>query len=179
MILSYKGWNRIFLFCLGLFLGTAFCMKWMEADFRLHDSVFTIIGLEISYDKARIMEIFSQLDEKVKTILSYHLYFDFVFMAGAYTGIASLCMMARYRVSSRFIRQLLQVLAVLQGLAFACDIRENLYLLSWLSEPVIGDDFGLYHTIVLLKWILALAGVFLSVPLQFRKRIDGREKTVF
>ncbi|MBI3140106.1 MAG: hypothetical protein HYZ15_16135 [Sphingobacteriales bacterium] len=179
MVFSYKGWRSVFLFCFGLSLGAAFCMKWMETDFRINDSVFSIIGLEISYDKARVIEIFSQLDEKVKTILSYHLYFDFAFMTGVYTGIASLCMMARYRVSNRFVRQLLLVLAILQGLAFGCDVRENLYLLSWLSEPVIGDEFGLYHTIVLLKWTLALAGVFLSVPLQFRKKAGGNEKTVF
>lgn len=173
MIFSYKGWRRVFLFCFGLFLGTAFCMKWMEADFRVSDQLFTMIGLEISYDKARVMEIFSQLDDKVRTILSYHLYFDFAFMAGVYTGIASLCMMARYRVRNRFTRQLLLFLAVLQVLALGCDVRENLYLLSWLPGQVIGDEFGLYHGIVFLKWALALAGAVLSIPLQFRKRVDG------
>ena len=28
-------WNRLFLFCFGLALGTSFCMKWMESDLRV------------------------------------------------------------------------------------------------------------------------------------------------
>jgi hypothetical protein len=49
MVLSQKQWRNIFLFCLGLFLGTAFCMKWLETRFYFRGELFTIIGLEISY----------------------------------------------------------------------------------------------------------------------------------
>ncbi len=34
------------------------------------------------------------LDDHVRTILGYHLHFDFVFMPGVFPGIAALCMMA-------------------------------------------------------------------------------------
>lgn len=169
MIFSYKGWRNCFLFSFGLFLGTAFCMKWMEPDFVHQGSLFTIIGLEITYDKARIMELFSQLTDPVRRAVFYHLYFDFAFMAGTYTGIAALCMMARFRVQWPWLKQFLFWLAVLQLLAWICDIRENLYLLSWLKEPIIGKEFRFYHPVVIIKWVLALAGILIAVPALLRK----------
>ncbi len=56
---GYKNLQKLFLFCLGLFAGTAFCMKWMESDFVHNGSLFTIIGLEISYSKEKIISILS------------------------------------------------------------------------------------------------------------------------
>jgi hypothetical protein len=91
MIISYKGWKNIFLLCLGIFAGTGFCMKWVEGDFVQNGSLFTIIGLEISYPKEQVSAILSGLDGPVKTILRYHLCFDFAFMLGVYPGIAALC----------------------------------------------------------------------------------------
>ncbi len=180
MILSYKGWRNYFLFCLGLFLGTAFCMKWLETGFYYKGSLFTIIGLEISYDAGRVMDILYNLAEPVQTLLRAHLYFDFVFMAGAYGGIASLCMMARFKVTGHLLRTLLLVLAVLQLVAWLCDIRENLFLLNWLSDKsAIRTIFTEYHFYVIVKWTLALMGALLSIPLLFRKRKGGMENSVF
>jgi hypothetical protein len=166
-----KGWNKLFLFCAGLFLGTAFCMKWMESDFVQGGKTFTIIGLEISYPKEKVMEILSGLDERVRTILRYHLSFDFVFMAGVYPGIAALCMMGSKKVSSGWLKKLLIAMAVLQLVAWGCDIYENCCLLSWIKDPVIGDNFGMYHIIVATKWVLALLGAVLGIGMVFKRRI--------
>lgn len=172
MIFSYKGWKQLFLICLGLFAGTAFCMKWMEADFIYNDSTFTIIGLEISYPEEKVREILSGLDYRVHTILSYHLYFDFAFMAGVYPGIAALCMMARDKVKNKVVKRLLLMLACLQVVALGCDIAENRYLLTWLNKPVNGNEFQFYHIIVFIKWAIALAGALLAIPLAIiRKKI--------
>ncbi len=173
MILSSKGWKNVFLFCLGLFLGTTFCMKWLETGFFCKGELFTIIGLEISYSADRIMDILHQLEEPVITRLEMHLYVDFVFMAGAYGGIASLLMMACYRVTGRRLRQLLQLLAILQLVAWGCDIRENGYLLDWLNnKPDIRSSMTAYHLVVLVKWTLALLGILLALPFVFRKTIQ-------
>ena len=59
MILNYKHWKTLFLVCLGITVGSAFCMKWMESDFLHNGKLFTIIGLEITYSKEKIIEIFS------------------------------------------------------------------------------------------------------------------------
>jgi hypothetical protein len=170
MAINYKLWQKIFLFCLGLFVATAFCMKWMEGDFVQNGQKFTIIGLEISYSKEKLAAILAGLDEHVKTILRYHLSFDFVFMAGVYPGIAALCMMARHKLAAAGIRKILLVLAVLQMLAWGCDIFENYCLLKWIKDPVIGDEFNFYHIVVSVKWIFVLTGALFAVPLAVRKR---------
>lgn len=167
---NYKYWRRIFLFSLGLFIGSAFCMKWMESDFVQNGSLFTIIGLEISYPKEKVIHILSGLDPAVKNILKYHLSFDFAFMVGVYPGIAALCMMARNKSVNNALRKLLLILALLQLVAWGCDICENWYLLKWINNPTIGTDFITYHFIVTLKWILALMAALVAIPLAIRSR---------
>jgi hypothetical protein len=170
MKLNYYRWQRLFLFGLGLFVGTAFCMKWMEDDLVVNNEKFTILGLEFFYTKAKVEAILSALDYRVQTILRYHIYFDFAFMAGVYPGITSLCMMARENIASGRVRKMLFILAVLQLLAWGADILENCYLLTWIKKPVIGNEFEWYHVIVAVKWIIALAGALLSIPLVLRKK---------
>ncbi len=170
MNLSYNRWKSLFLFVLGLFLGTAFCMKWMESDFVANGERFTILGLELFYPKEKVISILNGLDDRVRTILRYHLYFDFAFMAGVYPGITSLCMIAREKTESSLIKKILYTTAWLQLAAWAGDIIENYYLLSWIQKPEIGYEFGPYHFIVGVKWIIALAGVLLSIPFVFRRK---------
>ncbi len=170
MTTNNKGWRMLFLFCLGLFAGTAFCMKWMEGDFWQNGQKFTIIGLEISYPKEKLAAILAGLEAPVKTILRFHLSFDFAFMAGVYPGIAALCMMAREKVTSSLLRNVLVAFAVLQLVALGCDIAENYYLLKWIKYPVIGNEFGMYHFIVAVKWILAVSAVLFAIPLALKKR---------
>lgn len=170
MITNYKRWQKLFLFTLGLFAGTAFCMKWMESDFIQNGEEFTIIGLEISYPQEKVAAILRGLDIRVKTILRYHLYFDFAFMAAVYPGIAALCMMAGEKTRGRNLRKVLFILAALQTVAWGCDIAENCYLLKWIRHPVIGNEFGFYHGVVYAKWLIALAGVLVAIPPAIRKR---------
>lgn len=170
MTINYQGWRRLFLFCLGLFAGTAFCMKWMEKDFLFRGGLFTIIGLEISYTFEQVKAILSGIETPVRNILRYHLYFDFAFMLGVYPGIAALCMMGRYHTQNFRINQLLLILAWAQWIAFACDVTENILLLKWVAAPGSIDHFRAYHIIVLVKWLLALSGAVLAIPVVLRKR---------
>jgi len=170
MNLSFKRWKGLFFFSLGLFLGTAFCMKWMENDLWANGEKFTILGLELFYQKEKVISILSSLDTRVRTILQYHLWFDFAFMAGVYPGITSLCMMAREKVMSPIFKRILYLMAWLQLLAWTGDIIENYYLLSWIQKPAIGNEFGGYHFIAGAKWGIALAGVLLSTPFLLRRK---------
>ena len=167
---SYKNWKYLFLFCFGLFAAAAFCMKWMEPDFMQNGKLFTIIGLEISYPKEKVISVLSGLNDHVKTILRYHLSFDFAFMAGVYPGIAALCMMARMKCTGKLIKGILLTCAVLQAVAWGCDIAENCFLFGWIRNPEIGTEFGLYHVIVAAKWIIALGAVIVAIPFVVRKR---------
>ena len=165
MNLSYRRWKKLFLFCLGLSAGTDFCMKWMETDLWVNGGKFTIMGLELFYTKEKVMTVLAGLYGHVRTILNYHLHFDFVFMAGIYPGITALCMMAGEKMKLSALKKVLYVLAAIQLLAWAADISENLYLLKWVKQPVIGNEFGRYHFIVAAKWIIALTGALVSVPI--------------
>jgi len=170
MNLSYYRWKRLLIFGSGVFIGTAFCMKWIEDDFWANNEKFTVLGLELFYTASQIEKILSALDERVQTILTYHLYFDFAFMAGVYPGITALCMMAREKISSSNLRRILFWLAAFQMLAWAADIIENYCILQWIKAPLIGNEFGWYHAIVVVKWVIALAGLLLSVPLVLVKK---------
>ena len=170
MSLKYSHWQSLFIFSLGLFMGTAFCMKWMEADFRFNEEKFTIVGLELFYSKQKVTHILSSLDYRVQTILRYHLFFDFAFMAGVYPGITSLCMMAREKVNSSSLKKVLYVFAAFQLLAWLADIYENLWLLHWISKPSIGKEFAWYHIAVVVKWIIVLACAMVAIPFAIRKK---------
>src|SRR6187402_2101099 len=162
---DFSRWQRLFLFCLGLFIAGAFAMKWMETDLLYNNENISIFGLELFYPKEKIVEIFSGINDKVKAILGYHLSFDFIFMAGCYPGIASLCMMAAKKTSRKSIKSILFMLAFLQIIGWTFDVIENYYLLKWLRTPVIGDEFGFYHVVVYSKWTIALIAALISISI--------------
>ena len=138
-------------------------MKWIESDLLYHNEKISIFGLELFYPKEKIVEIFSGVSDKVKTILRYHLSFDFIFMAGCYPGIACLCMMARNKISRKSIKSILFAMAFLQIFGWTFDVVENYYLLKWLKSPMIGDEFIFYHIVVYSKWIIASTGALLAI----------------
>jgi len=160
---DFSRWQRLFFFCLGLFIAGAFAMKWIESDLLYHNEKISIFGLELFYPKEKIVEIFSGVSDKVKTILRYHLSFDFIFMAGCYPGIACLCMMARNKISRKSIKSILFAMAFLQIFGWTFDVVENYYLLKWLKSPMIGDEFIFYHIVVYSKWIIASTGALLAI----------------
>jgi hypothetical protein len=170
MNLSYTRWRSLFLFGLGLSAGAAFCMKWMENDLQVAGEKFTILGLELFYSREKLAAVLVGLDSHVQTILRYHLFFDFAFMAGVYPAITSLCMMTREKSSSLRFKKILFVVAWLQLLAWCFDCIENYYLLSWLEKPAIDDDIGLYHLVVGAKWVIALTGILIAVPVFLRRK---------
>jgi len=167
-------WNKLFLFCTGLFIASAFAMKWMETDLVFNNKPISIFGLELYYSKEKIVEIFSGIDARIKTILGYHLYFDFIFMAGVYPGIASLCMMTSEKINGRGLKIILFGLAFLQLFAWGFDIIENYYLLKWLKKPIIGEEFRFYHVVVYTKWAIALTGIFFAPGLIIVKRFSKK-----
>ena len=156
-------WQRLFLFCLGLFIAGACAMKWMENDLLFNNEKISIFGLELFYPKEKIVEIFSGISDKVKTILGYHLSFDFIFMAGCYPAIACLCMIASAKVAGKNLKRILFILAFMQIFGWTFDVVENYYLLKWLKNPVIGDEFSFYHVVVYSKWIIALMGALFAI----------------
>jgi hypothetical protein len=165
MISNDNRWKKLFLFCLGLTLGTAFCMKWMEGDMYVNGKLFTIMGLELFYPRQQVVDVLSALQPREATILNYHLNFDFAFMAGVFPGITALCMMARQKLASRLWQRIFFFLAVMQMLAWGCDIAENSYLLKWVEDPAsIPASLDFFHALVSVKWIIALVAAVPAIP---------------
>ncbi len=156
------NWKKLFYFCFGLFLASLFCMKWMEDEFISNGKLFTILDLELYLDKEGLLKTVAGLNEKARTIVGYHLYFDFFFMAGVFPGIASICMLVRERVNMKLLRSVLFALAGLQLAAWSFDIYENLHLLKWLRKPETIDGIGFFHLLVKLKFIIAITGILAS-----------------
>jgi len=168
-------WRSLFLFCLGIAVATTFIMQWLASDFWLDDQKFSILGLELFYSKREVIDVLTQIKQPAKIALNYQLIFDFVFMTGVYPGIASLCMMVRGKIYNAAPRNILFALAMLQPVAWAFDITENIFLLNWMDKPEIGSEFSTYHNIVAVKWLIALAGIFTSIVLViFKKRRRSR-----
>ena len=158
-------WTKLFLLCLGLFIGGLYGMMRIEGDLIYKGEKFSVIGLELYYPKEKIVEIFSGLNDKVSTLLGYHLSYDFVFMAGCYPGIVCLCMMAAKRATSKTQIKALFILGFIQLIPWSFDIIENYLLLKWLKMPVIGDEFTFYRVIVYSKWVIAVSTALFAVSL--------------
>lgn len=171
MNLSLERWKRLFLFCLGLAAGTAFCMKWMEDDLLVDGEKFSILGLELFYSKEKVAAILANMDDQVRGILKYHLVFDFAFMAGIFPGITSFCMIAREKTSNLPLRRMLFVLAILQLLAWGADVTENILLLKWVNNSSPGNGFYTFHLIVIGKWVIALTAVLIATPFTVRRNL--------
>src|SRR5258708_16241413 len=134
---SYRRWHSLFLFCLGIAAGTTFIMEWLANNFWLDDQKFSILGLELFYSKKEILTILTQIKQPARIALNYQLVFDFVFMAGVYPGIASLCMMVREKITKKSLKNILFALAMLQPFAWAFDIVEKSHFVKWIEKPEI------------------------------------------
>lgn len=164
LITGDKQWNKLLFFCVGLSIGVGFCMSWMESDFRVNGEKFTMIGLQLFYSRQRLAQILSGVDDHVRSILDYHLHFDFALMTGIFPGATCLCMIARNKIVSGSWKKFFFTLANCQLLGWAGDITENLYLLKWLERPVTGNEFILYRFIVTSKWIIGLLAPAFAIP---------------
>lgn len=148
-------------------------MKWIEPEFIAGGRSFSIMDLELYLNREELMQLLKSLDDKTSTVVNYHLHFDFFFMAGVFPGIASICMLARERVERKLIRSALFSIALLQLIAWGCDIYENTHLIKWLKDPSSINNFELYHVLVRLKFIIAFTGIILVGIsfLFFRKKL--------
>jgi len=165
--------KKLFFLCLGLFFASAFCMKWVESEFISNGKPFSIMDLELYLGKEELIKLLTSLDDKAATVVSYHLHFDFAFMAGVFPGIAIICTLVREKVNNKLVSILLLVFAILQFIAWGFDIYENLHLIKWLKKPPSVDGIELYHLLVRLKFIFSFGGVLMALIafLFFRKKI--------
>jgi hypothetical protein len=73
------------------------------------------------------------------------------------------------------LKKFVFIMACLQLFAWAFDIIENYYLLKWLEQPVIGNEFGFYHIVVYSKWIIALTGALIATTILVSSMFKKKE----
>jgi hypothetical protein len=78
--------------------------------------------------------------------------------------------MGREKSDSLILKKIFLLFALLQPVAWGCDVYENVCLLKWIKNPSIGNEFGLYHFAVAAKWIIALSAALLAIPLAIRRK---------
>ena len=160
---TVRRWQMLFALCAGLFIASTFVMKWIESDLVFEGKLISILGLEFFYSKDTIESIFGGITPEVRRLLGYHLYFDFIFMMGCFPGIAALCMIVFHRSGSDLWKRILMTLAVLQVIAWACDVAENIMLIRWLSETSVRHSMSLFRFLVFTKWIIAVTGFLVAI----------------
>lgn len=135
---------------------------------------FSMLGLEFAAGRCYIYWVLSRikllpgnLNQTVYKKLRAQLYTDFLFMPGAYIGIAIFCLIAA-GIPGMPAAQLLTVLAYMQPIAWACDIIENIYLFRQVKKPVLPGAllFAGYRLLEVLKWGLS-GGAFLLAAALF------------
>ena len=174
----HSQWRGLFLFSLGIAISTTFIMQWLATDFWLDDRTFSILGLELFYSKKEVIKVLTEIKQPARIALNYQLVFDFAFMTGIYPAIASSCMLVRENMINPVYRNFLFALAVVQPVAWAFDITENIFLLGWMDKPQIGDECGMYHNIVTAKWLIALAGALGAIAFGLFKPAKRRNSRV-
>jgi len=130
---------------------------------------FTVIDLEFPSNPKDIPNTINgifKLPEKqcrqVVQALKRSLYLDFLFMPAVYGAIFLLCMLIADKCGPYSVgRGFFSLFAWLQGVAWACDIAENLMLLPRVKQDVapMGErQHRIYVRVVWLKWAIALIG---------------------
>lgn len=153
--------------------------RWTERTFSIMDLEFPTSVRYYTYIMTSLKMKYN-VSEKLPLIsLRKNLYWDFLFMAGIYPFIALLVLHA---AKFDFINSsLFKLIAISQLLAWLLDVIENCLILKttknpkyFLKNPVdnlkIEDSeqesrpiFKIYKFIVVLKWVIALVGIFFSL----------------
>ncbi|RPD39668.1 hypothetical protein [Chitinophaga barathri] len=127
--------------------------------------IFNILDLEFPVSDAELAGMIQNMLPGVRKAVRLHLWVDFLFMLGFYPFTAMLCLIIGYKtgIGAYFY----SMMAALQGVAWGCDILENIYLLRKLRKPEPGKQFGTYSFFVYTKFILCYAGLGVTLPVAF------------
>ncbi|MBX3253228.1 MAG: hypothetical protein KF862_03720 [Chitinophagaceae bacterium] len=178
MISEYLHTWHVFVWSFGAMLLVTFFMMRQAKNFITLDPIprsFSIMELEIPATGQELVNIIKGIFKlpgndgraAVKAVKN-QLYLDFLFMPLAYGSIALVCLRVANKVSQEWLKYIFIFLAVLQLVAWLCDIVENIYLLKKMGE---GDAVSLpakqvhkaYIIMVSSKWAIALTATTLAV----------------
>lgn len=168
-----QNWWLLFIAALVIFLVTGVWLNKLAQKFFIEPGgiKFNIMDLELPASETSFYNLIGAMNEKVKTAVRRHLWVDFLFMAGAYPGIALLCLKASAKMEYAG-KWIFLALAVLQIISWLFDILENRFLLRRVNKPVTllpppieegSKSFRSYQFVVKTKFVIALTAAVCSL----------------
>lgn len=127
--------------------------------------IFNILDLQFPVSDSELTGMIRDMLPGVRKAVRLHLWVDFLFMAGLYPSIALLCYMLGEKTGMGIY--FFWIIGALQGGAWLCDILENVFLLRKLRKPEPGKQFSSYSFFVYTKFIIAYAGLGVTLPVAF------------
>jgi hypothetical protein len=135
---------------------------------------FDVMAFELPGTEGNLNALIQAWSEpEKKNFVLQQLRIDYFFMTTLFPAILVLCLWAllglirlekRQGAPNRFdyLKRLLLLLAVLQVVAWAFDLSENIRLSAWINQGFAGNML-LFETLVRLKFIFAIAGILISL----------------
>jgi hypothetical protein len=163
-----------------LLLIAAIWMRALARHFFFRDKdglrrVFSIFDLQFPVSDKELTQMIGNMLPGVVKAVRLHLWVDFLFMAGFYPTIALLCIILGYKTGNGVY--FFWLMGALQGVAWICDISENIWLLRKLRKPGPNKQFRTYSFFVYTKFILAYAGWGVALPVAFYFWMTGDFQT--
>lgn len=144
--------------------------------FSVLDLEFPATPMELVIFIRGIFKLPPELSKKSLRSLKSQLYLDFLFMPFAYGTIFILCMKVSMKMTS-FGHGLFATLAWMQLISWACNIIENIYLLSKVSPEPVASTQGVHNAYLVLelfKWGIPLISIVCGVAAIFYFWLIGR-----
>jgi hypothetical protein len=143
---------------------TAYKMSGIQSNRFLYKdgSTFSIMQWELPKDTTAIRQLLQNSTADTLLAVKTHCYWDFGFMTGLFLLLATLCLIARLQVRSRFWRVCLFLLAALQFVALGFDAMEDIQIIHWINYPAQVSLPGYFLTMVKAKFAIGITGFLLS-----------------
>jgi hypothetical protein len=159
MDLTTKG----IIICLIVFYVTSNKMLITSQSFlKTNGDKFSIMDFELPKSKAYVEQLIKDFGDNTKVNVIKSLNDDYVFMIGAYPGIALMCYKAMDYTYKNWLFAL-TVIAALQIIAWIFDIVENIYIRQWIEGVEIRVSLGWFKAMVWSKFVIAITGALLSI----------------
>jgi hypothetical protein len=173
----FTNWT-FFVFLFGGMLAVTFFMMIMGNQFFTKDPIrrnFSIMELEIPATGQELVNIIKGIFDlpveeanRAMRAVRGQLWLDFLFMPLAYGSIAIVCLRVAQKMPLEWLKGIFLVFALLQIIAWICDIVENIYLIIKMKE---GTAIRLpsrsihkaYVRMVSLKWLIALIATAMAL----------------
>jgi len=148
-------------------------MSWYSQDFILIDgSKFSIMHLEFPADNIAVDKLLAEFAPGTKQVVLKQLNADYIFMAGCYSAIMVLCLIAirhvtrintlqkelKKKATGAGCKKLLLALALLQLLAWGLDVWENAEVESWLISGAAENEIALLRIRTFVKFGIGISG---------------------